>query len=164
MILIGQRLAYKGWTLRSGRAQGADQAFEYGCDISQGEKEIYLPWSNFPGDGHYDYPEQFLKASILLNGPSQVAIELAYMTLGDDHWKRLTQGGHKLHARNMHQVLGHDLNAPADMLICWAKPKGMHVEGGTNTAWKLGKLQEGSTRCFNLYHEQDYSHVMSMLY
>jgi len=163
MVTIGQRLAYKGWTLRSGRAQGADQAFEHGCDMSQGKKEIYLPWSNFPGGpAHHDYPGSFLRAGILKLSPDDDAYNMAFDVLGFAHWGRLTFGGKSLHSRNMYQVLGLDLKAPSDMLICWAKPKGNDVDGGTNTAWKLGRLH--TVRCFNLYHEQDYSHVMSMLY
>jgi predicted Rossmann fold nucleotide-binding protein DprA/Smf involved in DNA uptake len=33
MIGIAQELAAKNWILRSGRAEGADKAFEHGCDL-----------------------------------------------------------------------------------------------------------------------------------
>ena len=39
---IAKYLATKDFTLRSGAANGADSAFEKGCDISNGSKEIYL--------------------------------------------------------------------------------------------------------------------------
>ena len=48
-IHLGRELANDGWTLRSGAADGADAAFEKGCDISGGVKEIYLPWKEFNG-------------------------------------------------------------------------------------------------------------------
>jgi predicted Rossmann fold nucleotide-binding protein DprA/Smf involved in DNA uptake len=35
---IAARLAEKGWVLRSGGADGADSAFEKGCDQKQGTK------------------------------------------------------------------------------------------------------------------------------
>lgn len=162
MILIGERLAFKGWTLRSGRAQGADQAFERGCDISKGLKEIFLPWPDFPGDGHYDYPEKFLTSKIVANWPTQQAKELAFRTLGQPHWQRLTSGGQLLHSRNAHQVLGLDLNQPASMLICWAKPLGTGVEGGTGTALKLA--QTAGIHCYNLFHKTDREAVLGMLY
>ena len=44
---IGNRLALEGFVLRSGGADGADTFFEIGCDMSNGLKEIYLPWNNF---------------------------------------------------------------------------------------------------------------------
>ena len=44
---IAKYLATKDFTLRSGAANGADSAFEKGCDISNGSKEIYLPWRGF---------------------------------------------------------------------------------------------------------------------
>ena len=48
-VVIGNYLASEGYTLRSGHAPGADQAFEEGCDQVNGKKEIYLPWPNFEG-------------------------------------------------------------------------------------------------------------------
>lgn len=47
MTKIGEILAKKNFILRSGGASGADSAFENGCDIQNGKKEIYLPWKNF---------------------------------------------------------------------------------------------------------------------
>lgn len=44
---MGSWLAKKGHILRSGGAEGADSAFEKGCDKESGEKEIYLPWTKF---------------------------------------------------------------------------------------------------------------------
>jgi len=45
----GRILATKGFILRSGHADGADLAFEKGCDTVNGKKEIYLPWKGFNG-------------------------------------------------------------------------------------------------------------------
>ena len=46
-IRIAEYLASVGYTLRSGGANGADLAFEIGCDNKQGKKEIYIPWYSF---------------------------------------------------------------------------------------------------------------------
>ena len=43
MIKLGQILGKHGYILRSGGANGADKAFEQGCDNVLGKKEIYLP-------------------------------------------------------------------------------------------------------------------------
>lgn len=40
-ISIGQTLAERGLILRSGGAEGADKAFEDGCRIANGKKEIF---------------------------------------------------------------------------------------------------------------------------
>lgn len=40
MHVLGEHFAHKGWLLRSGAADGADSAFEHGCDNGGGEKEI----------------------------------------------------------------------------------------------------------------------------
>lgn len=49
MYKFAQKMALHGAVLRSGGADGADTAFEWGCDKKQGMKEIYLPWNGFNG-------------------------------------------------------------------------------------------------------------------
>ena len=44
---LGARLAHAGYTLRTGGARGADQAFEAGAESAHGPCIIYLPWSGF---------------------------------------------------------------------------------------------------------------------
>jgi predicted Rossmann fold nucleotide-binding protein DprA/Smf involved in DNA uptake len=41
MYLLGRKLATDGYVLRSGHADGADLAFEKGCDSVNGRKEIF---------------------------------------------------------------------------------------------------------------------------
>lgn len=53
LVKVGYFLAEQGWTLRSGAADGADTAFEEGCDThavvfeSTPRKEIYVAWQGF---------------------------------------------------------------------------------------------------------------------
>ena len=47
MTKIGKYLALNGYVLRSGGANGADTAFEIGCDEGKGVKEIFIPPFNF---------------------------------------------------------------------------------------------------------------------
>jgi len=123
MKKISQYLAGHGWILRSGGANGADMAFESGCDIVAGKKEIYLPWKNFN------------------NSTSELycPTDNAFLIASTVHpvWDKLTQGAKKLHARNVYQVLGLDLNVPANLVIAWT-PNGKEV-GGTATALKLAR-------------------------
>ena len=53
-------------------------------------------------------------------------------------WDKCSWWAKQLHARNVYQVLGKDLNTPSDLLVCWTK-YGEEV-GGTATAIKLAKL------------------------
>jgi len=46
MTKIGRACARRGYILRSGSALGADQAFERGCDLEKGSKEIWHPNQN----------------------------------------------------------------------------------------------------------------------
>lgn len=47
---VAEELARRGWFLRSGGAEGADLAFERGCDRAGGEKEIFLIDGEFTAD------------------------------------------------------------------------------------------------------------------
>lgn len=47
MTKIGRVCSKKDLTLRSGGAVGADQAFERGCDLEGGKKEIWTPKSQY---------------------------------------------------------------------------------------------------------------------
>jgi len=123
MNKIAEYLAQHDWLLRSGGADGADKAFEVGCDKASGKKEIFLPWKGFNKSAS-DFYSPSIDAFILVSAIHPV-------------WKHLSYGARKLHARNAHQVLGISLNDPVDLLICWT-PKGKEV-GGTATTLKLAK-------------------------
>jgi len=162
MAKIARELAIKGWTLRSGRAQGADQAFEIGCDTCHGKKEIFLPWPSFPGKDHLDYPnDPFLEAQVLQLNPTEEALALCRQQIGPERYDGWPQSWQKLHGRNMHQVLGSRLDDPNDVVIFWAPPiNAVRVKGGTNTAYQLARDRE--IKCYNLYHSRDRDEVMSL--
>ncbi|TCJ00449.1 hypothetical protein [Cytobacillus praedii] len=116
-------LSTKGFTLRSGGAEGADKAFEIGCDKVNGKKEIYLPWKGFE------------KSSSKLIVSNTKAFEIAQNF--HPNWSRLSEGAKKLQARNSHQVLGDDLETPSSFIVCWTKNgKG---QGGTGQALRIAK-------------------------
>ena len=93
MTSVARYLPSKGWTLSSGGAGAADSAFESGAGR---RTQIWLPWKGFNGN-----PSE-------LYYPSQKAFELASSI--HPAWGRCSEGARKLHARNMYQVLGADLN------------------------------------------------------
>lgn len=120
---IGKFLAQKKYVLRSGGAEGADSFFEKGCDSGDGEKEIYLPWKGFNGN----------KSS--LYNPS-LGTELI-VKLVHPNFNGLTNGALRLHKRNVHQILGQDLNTPVDFVICYTENG--ETKGGTATAIQIAK-------------------------
>lgn len=122
MKTIAERLNSTGFTLRSGGAGGADSAFETGA----GElKEIFLPWRGFNDhlSNRYNIPAE---ATALA---SQI----------HPAWHACSQGAQKLHARNIQQVLGQDLQSPSLFVIFWAPEKNGEPQGGTATAVRLAK-------------------------
>jgi hypothetical protein len=126
MQRIAARLEKRGYTLRSGAADGADAAFESGV---KEKKEIYLPFKGFKGS-----------TSELYN-PSEQAMEIAKLL--HPAWGALSDTVRKLQARNGHQVLGLDLKTPVEFVVCWT-PNGEETEaertkdtGGTGQAISL---------------------------
>lgn len=142
MKLLSARLAKLGFVLRSGAAPGADTAFEDGCKSVNGEMEIYLPWRGFNGN-----------SSSLFN-PSNEAAEIASMT--HPGWAHCSQAAKKLHARNVHQVMGQDLNTPSAFVVCWTRDGCEHGSkrsqrtGGTGQAISIASGQGLSI--YNLFN------------
>lgn len=100
-------LAKLGWTLRSGAAAGADQAFEMGCREARGEAEIWLPWRDF--GGHEDtglYPTAQHEQLAALVHPA---------------WQQLSSKEQQLHARTSGQVLGMRIDQPVEFVLCWTE-------------------------------------------
>lgn len=146
---LGARLSCRGYTLRSGGAEGADTAFELGAleHLVRSPKQridIYLPWDGFEGRKkslNYFIPEQV----------PQVIWDKAVEIAKDIHpdWSACSKGAKTMHTRNVFQVLGHSLDDPSKFLICWAPVDGKGVpKGGTATAWKIAKLH--GVKCFNI--------------
>lgn len=128
---IAIRLAHRGWTLRTGGAPGADDAFFDGAFGETADIEVYLPW-----DGFNDYFKNDLLAKAFVHtSPLPEAFEIAAKY--HPAWPYLKQGAKKLMARNSHQVLGKDLDTPADCIICWTE--GAKLKGGTAQALRMAE-------------------------
>lgn len=129
-------MARAGWTLRSGHARGADQAFEMGALSERGPMEIYLPWTGFNGtraDGkRYIVPADTPE---ILSSVSEEARELAKKH--HPAWYRCSTEARLLHIRNGFQVLGRDLRTPSRFIICWTR--GGKGEGGTGQAIRIAR-------------------------
>lgn len=123
------------FVLRSGAADGADSAFESGIK-NPDNKEIFLPWESFnnhssnmfPNDECFRIAEHF-----------------------HPKWSKLSSGAKKLHARNIKQILGDDLDDPVDFVLCWTIDG--ETIGGTATAIKLAESLDVPVLNFGKYSE-----------
>ncbi len=127
MEQIASHFRDAGYTLRSGHAPGADQAFERGAS---GRAQIFLPWKDFCHDVAIQGTPYFT--------PDVQATAIARQI--HPAWPRLSEGARKLHARNCHQVLGPGLNDPVEFVVCWTKNGS--VVGGTATAIRLARINK----------------------
>jgi len=114
MAWIAQELRGRGYTLRSGGAVGADQAFEAGADE---DKEIFLARPK-------PCPDAFKIAESI-----------------HPAWHRCSSFAKALHARNVYQVLGRGLDKLVDFVVCWtpdgAEETTSQKTGGTGQAIRL---------------------------
>lgn len=140
MVLLGREFARQGWVLRSGGSPGADTAFEKGCDLGGGAKEIYLPWRGFNGS---DSP--------LFETPAGAAELARKIHPGLDRRSRSVQ---KLRSRNVCQILGLSLNEPSLLVIAWTESA--VPSGGSVTVLRIA--EQRGIPVINLA-EPDYSDV-----
>jgi hypothetical protein len=107
MVEYASALARCGGVLRSGGALGADSAFETGCDLVDGSKEIYLPFKSFNNNASDLY---------------QVSEDALYLA-STIHpvFNKLSRVAKLLVARNMYQILGENLHTPVEFVRRIAK-------------------------------------------
>jgi hypothetical protein len=120
------------YRLRTGGAGGADSAF---LDGSNGNADVYIPWLGF----------YYGAGNIKVTGSDEKALEIARKM--HPAWERCSPGVKKLHTRNVHQLLGENLDKPSDFLICWTP--GAKTVGGSGIAIRLA--QEYNVPVINTY-------------
>ena len=143
-IISVAKLLSKDYTLRSGGAEGADSAFEQGCDEAQGKKEIFLPWKNFNGNKsefflppHNHIPEYLVK----------IASEYY------PRWNTVPLSVQKFHARNVQQILGKEANDPVRFVVCCTNRSEGNI-GGTTFGMLLARMN--GIHVYNIYKDKDY--------
>jgi|GEM_PF-1189168 len=139
---VAAMLGDKGILLRSGGAQGADTAFEWGCCQTHGRKEIFLPWRNYNGS----------RSPLFM--PSGEAEEIASHC--HPNWGACTSIARRFHARNCQQILGQHLDDPVDFVVFWAHERNGVVGGGTATAVHLArrlKIPTFNLRCLRTFRQ-----------
>ena len=112
---LAMYLAGLGFTIRSGGAEGSDDAFEINHS-----REIYLPWDGF--NNKYKAKGDYILPDDLYSGKAQLSQKAA--NLARVHFKGfdyVSDGVKSFMKRNMHQVLGKDLETPTGAIFCYTK-------------------------------------------
>ncbi len=135
---VAKKLSSDLFILRSGGAEGADNAFEIGA----GYKSIFYA-----------------------SDATDNAMEVAKMF--HPSWNSMKDYSRKLHARNAFQVLGFNLKSPSEFVICWT-PDGAinHSErsrktGGTGTAISIASYH--GIPVYNLKRQDHLERVMQWI-
>lgn len=160
MKQLGLILAAQGWVLRTGGAPGADSAFMDGClkhPIPVGEPrqhELYLPWPTFGAS----------PAIPKLERPTRLAYDIAADY--HPHWPHLKRTTKALMARNVHQVLGADLDDPVRMIVCWTPDGSLDGHGpdsgGTGMALRIAAGRCPNTNVYNLCRSEHLARVQRL--
>ncbi len=141
---LGLALGQQGWMLRSGAADGLDNAFERGAVAAKASTELYVPWKGYNGSASHRHM------------PTKEAFNLAQEV--HPAWEALGSAVRKMHACSAHQVLGERLTQPSKFCICWT-PDGCESErtrtrqtGGTATGIVIA--ERNAVPVFNLYNDR----------
>lgn len=133
MTMIASKLEERGYILRSGGAEGADQAFEDGIK-DHSNMRIFLPFDGFNNKFHgFGYISKY----------SEINVDNAHNAVVTYHpiGRSLKGKTYKLMARNYHQVCGIDGEKNSEFIICWtpdgATKKTTRNTGGTGQAIRI---------------------------
>jgi hypothetical protein len=155
---LARVLAEHGWTLRTGLAEGADQAFYRGAHGGRGCTELFLPWPSFGREARV--PDV---RAMVLGRPSEEAYQLAKRF--HPAWEDLDPPVRALHARNAHQILGRDLETPAGLVVCWTQNgsrDGLAAgSGGTGQALRIASAY--GVPVLNIARPDDVERVRALL-
>ena len=134
MQQLASRLAVCGYCLRSGRAIGADTAFEDGCIAGNGVHELFV-------------------ASDATNNARAIAMK------HHPKWSSCKPYVRNLHGRNAMIILGAELDTPVSFVICWT-PDGLD-SGGTGLAMRIAAKY--NIRIINLHDQYWLDRVTSYI-
>jgi len=127
MTEIGRLISkFDGW-VRSGHAEGADLAFEYGA---KQKTIVYLPWQSFNSE------IELLGRSVIITGEESPLLDGSVERYHPSPSK-LSDGAKLLIRRDAAQVLGADCNTPSDAVVCYT-PEAKKV-GGTAQAIRIAE-------------------------
>lgn len=152
MEQVAFALAKEGRILRSGCAPGADSAFEKGAREAGGTLELFLPWPNFEDRADAVLGEHGR------HSPAPWTFPIAEQF--HPKWGALKPGGKRLHARNVHQILGPEEDSEwSRFVICWTGDG--KASGGTGQAMRIAEHYE--IPIFNLQRSADLNRIKMYL-
>lgn len=142
---IAQHLNKKEYILRSGHANGADQAFALGTTRAQ----IWLPWRTFNIKDRINEHEY----KIINANDTEAYDSLKFHPVGQN----LPPSIKSLMARNYRQIIGVD-EANSEFVVCWTKDG--KDTGGTGQALRIATHY--NIPIYNLYFPNKYKEVMDL--
>lgn len=117
-------LGKEGFKLRSGAAPGADTAFEAGMNLAGAPSRIYLPWAGF--NNSYRFKEPHLTNPSILEAVRNPPPTTSFIDTASPEAFLLARARGILNgqsardalmSRNMHQVLGTNLQQPSSFML-----------------------------------------------
>lgn len=155
MTELARLLAARGWTLRTGGAEGADTAFLNGALLWEPVRyELYLPWPS--------YSDQ---APPTLKTPTERALGIA--SGHHPRWPLLKRAERALHGRNVHQILGADCQTPARMVVCWTPDGSLDGSspdaGGTGSALRVAVAHAPGATIVNLARDDHWDRIAAFV-
>jgi hypothetical protein len=121
---VGAYLAQNGFTVSTGNADGADQAFARGANfVNPRAVELHLPWASYNRDAIVD------GNSVFIDGSNVQFREIAAELHGA--WNMLGRGPQALHTRNVGIV------KDCIQVIAW--PKAGPYKGGTGMGMRTSE-------------------------
>lgn len=149
---VGSALASRGFTLRSGGAPGADQAFEAGAVAAAGATEIYIPRAGWRGS-HSDLNPDRIEPEIWREAERIAArFHPDWSLVRSPHARALL-------TRDTFQVLGPDLRSPSRFVIAWTQD-GL-ASGGTGQAMRIAEAE--GIPVLNVQNEGQLADVLNAL-
>jgi hypothetical protein len=162
---IAARLARGGWVLRTGLSPGADQAFYRGALAGGGEIELYLPWPGFCAEARRQ-GEGFRVRELPRPSPAAYALAARFHRAWDGRaWTQLGEGERALLARDVYQVLGAQLDAPAACVVCWTPDGGLDGSDprGEGTGQALRIAHHYGVPVYNIARPQHAARVLELV-
>jgi hypothetical protein len=151
-IKIGRQLAQMNFALRSGGTEGSDLAFEQGAKDSNGEMEIFLPWTEFNHN----------KSSLILPQIIPDAIVEIASTLYP-RWYSANNAAQRLHARNVQQILGKNLDEESAFVVCYTDRSYTDPSAFGGTMFGIKLAERYNIPVYNFYLRGDRERFYDML-
>lgn len=146
---IAHELEIRGYTLRSGNADGADAAFASGVEKNA---QIWLPYKNFNINYQILRPDHTYKLVVSYDREALLSVKEFHPAP-----ERLGTNGLLFMARNFRQIVGRD-EANSEFVICWT-PEGKE-KGGTAQAMRIARHYKIPIyNLFNLTSNQIFSEI-----